>query len=182
MPTCLGVCGILGWKKVCIPRKRHPNTSTPRSGTYAPQFWDIWNNTEISSETLATLTIFNLVQLMDGDSLSQTLNVWNMLPTFGQFSWYMQANTLQQTNIAGWKMDPLKMYVLSEMEIFHCYVSLWEGISWLNLWVCCHFSHGSIRPCNRMVSHFNMPAMSCSWILNCKKLSGASRYVVPENY
>ena len=32
---------------------------------------------------------------MDSDSLSQTLNVGNMLPTFGQFSWY-----IQQTNIA----------------------------------------------------------------------------------
>ena len=31
------------------------------------------------------------------------------------------------TNIAGWKMDPLKMYFLLEMVIFHCYVSLPEG-------------------------------------------------------
>ena len=27
------------------------------------------------------------------------------------------------TNIAGWKMDPLKMYFLLKMGIVHCYVS-----------------------------------------------------------
>ena len=32
--------------------------------------------------------------------IPNTYNVWNMFHTFGQFSWYMQANTLQQTNIA----------------------------------------------------------------------------------
>ena len=32
-----------------------------------------------------------------------------------------------QSNIAGWKMDPLKMYFLLNMVIFHCYISLPEG-------------------------------------------------------
>ena len=31
------------------------------------------------------------------------------------------------SNIAGWKMDPLKMYFLLNMGIFHCYVRLPEG-------------------------------------------------------
>ena len=33
------------------------------------------------------------------------------------------------TNLAGWKMNPdLKMYFLLKIVIFHCYVSLPEGI------------------------------------------------------
>ena len=37
--------------------------------------------------------------------------------------------TLGSTNMAGWKMDHLKMYFLLKMVIFHCYVSLLEGNS-----------------------------------------------------
>ena len=33
-----------------------------------------------------------------------------------------------ETNMAGWKMDPVKMSFLLNMVIFHCYVSLPEGI------------------------------------------------------
>ena len=29
------------------------------------------------------------------------------------------------SNIAGWKMDHLKMYFLLKMGIFHCHVSCW---------------------------------------------------------
>ena len=35
--------------------------------------------------------------------------------------------TLRYPNIAGWKMGPLKMYLVLKMGIFHCYVSLPEG-------------------------------------------------------
>ena len=33
----------------------------------------------------------------------------------------------EKTNVAGWKMDPLKMYFLLKMVTFHRYVSLLEG-------------------------------------------------------
>ena len=36
-------------------------------------------------------------------------------------------DTLGSSNIAGWKIDPLKMYFLLNMGIFYCYVSLPEG-------------------------------------------------------
>ena len=36
-------------------------------------------------------------------------------------------NTLRQTNIA-WEIHRLKMYLLLNMVVFHCYVSLLEGI------------------------------------------------------
>ena len=36
-------------------------------------------------------------------------------------------NTLRQTNIA-WEIHRLKMYLLLKMVVFHCYVSLLEGI------------------------------------------------------
>ena len=32
--------------------------------------------------------------------------------------------TLRWSNIAGWKMDPLQMYFLLKMGIFHCYVCM----------------------------------------------------------
>ena len=50
------------------------------------------------------------------------------------------AGTLRQTNIAGWKMDPLKMHLLSKMWIFHCYVSLPEGRSLNTIWNAVNFS------------------------------------------
>ena len=38
-----------------------------------------------------------------------------------------ETHTLPETNIAGWKMHPLKMYFLFKMVIFHCYVRLPKG-------------------------------------------------------
>ena len=42
------------------------------------------------------------------------------------------ATTLRKKKTWQWKMDPLKMYVLLKMVIFHCYVSSPEGKHELN--------------------------------------------------
>ena len=44
-----------------------------------------------------------------------------LIPVFRKIEMHFSKLTQQ------WKMDPLKMYFLLNMGIFHCYVSLLEG-------------------------------------------------------
>ena len=46
-----------------------------------------------------------------------------------RFLMAQKKTTLGQSNIE-WKMDPLKLYFLLNMRIFHCYVTLPEGTNY----------------------------------------------------
>ena len=77
-----------------------------------------------------------LIQICCFQSLSVRLWSRLLLPWHLEMTWLpdlcdtddheITKVTLRQTNIAGWEIHHLKMYLLLKMVVFHCYVSLPE--------------------------------------------------------
>ena len=90
---------------------------------------DHWRR-EPASRALAVATVSS------GPTTKVFLETFNLWPIY----------TPGSSNIGGWKMDLLRMYFLSKIGIFHCYVSLPEGKS--SFQCCCSFQKKHIQQSN----------------------------------